>query len=345
MRSRRGFTLIELLVVIAIIAILIALLLPAVQQAREAARRTQCRNNMKQIGLAMHNYESTHGVFPSGRLERPGDTKWVSWGVMILPYIDQAPMYNLYNQDLRWNHQGNAAVTGTPLAVYLCPSVPGSGRFDRNTVNTALPGGLNAYAGGNTPPAAAGDYASVNRAGTELWTRRGLPAPSASQVNGIIARPAESPQSRMRDCVDGLSNTIMMTENAGAPQWYTAGGPGQLGTNPGQGGTGVQTGGGPANVALVTGTTLLAEGTGWADPDRNMTVSGAAISGADLYRTGRAPIGPLNVTNESEPFGFHEGGIMVTMGDGGVKFISENIDVGLFAGSLTRAGGEVGTLE
>ncbi len=105
-RQARGFTLIELLVVIAIIAILISLLLPAVQQAREAARRSQCRNNMKQIGLAMHNYESTHGVFPSGRLERPGDTKWVSWGVMILPYVDQAPLYNQYNQNLRWNAAG-----------------------------------------------------------------------------------------------------------------------------------------------------------------------------------------------------------------------------------------------
>ena len=321
----RGFTLIELLVVIAIIAILISLLLPAVQQAREAARRSQCRNNMKQIGLAMHNYESTHGVFPSGRLERPGDTKWVSWGVMILPYVDQAPLYNQYNQNLRWNAPGNAAVTGTSLSVYLCPSVPGSGRFDRNPSTS--------YAGSNTPPAAAADYGSVNRAGTELWTLRGLPAPAASAVNGIIARPAESPQSRMRDCTDGLSNTIMIMENAGAPQWYNAAGPGQTSQVA------------AANVAVVSGTSLLAEGTGWADPDRNMTVSGAATSGVDMFRTGRNPVAPINVTNESEPVGFHEGGNMCTMGDGSVKFISENIDIGAFAASLTRAGGEVISLE
>jgi len=324
-RRKRGFTLIELLVVIAIIAILISLLLPAVQQAREAARRSQCRNNMKQLGLAMHNYESTHGVFPSGRLERPGDTKWVSWGVMILPYVDQAPLYNLYNQNLRWNAPGNAAVTGTQLSVYLCPSVPVSGRFDRNPSTS--------YAGSNTPPAAGADYGSVNRAGTELWTARGLTAPGAAQLNGIIARPAESPQSRMRDCTDGLSNTIMIMENAGAPEWFNATGRGQT----------VQVT--AANVAIVTGTTMLAEGTGWADPDRNMTVSGAATSGVDQFRTGRAPLAPINVTNESEPFGFHEGGNMATMGDGSVKFISENIDIGAFAASLTRAGGEVVSLE
>jgi prepilin-type N-terminal cleavage/methylation domain-containing protein len=330
----RGFTLIELLVVIAIIAILISLLLPAVQQAREAARRSQCRNNMKQIGLAMHNYEATHNVFPPGRLERPGDSKWVSWGVMILPYVDQAPLYNRYNHDLRWNAAGNAAVTGTSLSVYLCPSVPGSGRFDRNTA--AL------YSGANTPPAAAADYGSTSRVATIFWTSLGLPAPAASALNGIMARPAESPQSRMRDCTDGLSNTIMVTENAGAPQWYNTAGPGQLGSNPGQQGA---VGSGSGATVFVSGSTLLAEGTGWADPDRNMTVSGAATSGADMYKTGRVPLAPLNVTNDSEPFGFHEGGIMATMGDGSVKFISENIDLLTFAGSITRAGSEVISLE
>jgi prepilin-type N-terminal cleavage/methylation domain-containing protein len=90
MLRRRGFTLIELLVVIAIIAVLIALLLPAVQQAREAARRSQCKNNMKQLGLAMHNYHDTLTVFPMGVLtdDRP------NWRVFLLPYLDQAPLYN-----------------------------------------------------------------------------------------------------------------------------------------------------------------------------------------------------------------------------------------------------------
>ena len=99
-KLRRAFTLIELLVVIAIIAILIALLLPAVQQAREAARRTQCRNNLKQIGIGMHNYHETHGEFPNNydssrdfRASIQHEGSGVSWITMMLPFIDQAPMY------------------------------------------------------------------------------------------------------------------------------------------------------------------------------------------------------------------------------------------------------------
>ncbi len=93
-RKNRGFTLIELLVVIAIIAILVALLLPAVQQAREAARRTQCKNNLKQLGIAIHNYHDVAGMFPGNITQSPGSYRNASWLTMILPYIDQAPAYN-----------------------------------------------------------------------------------------------------------------------------------------------------------------------------------------------------------------------------------------------------------
>src|SRR4051794_7951368 len=119
-KKNRGFTLIELLVVIAIIAVLIALLLPAVQQAREAARRTQCKNNLKQIGLALANYESTFTSFPPARIGRYAngisgtwDDGWASWAVMILPYLEQSNLYNQYNVNLRWNDIGNASIVGT----------------------------------------------------------------------------------------------------------------------------------------------------------------------------------------------------------------------------------------
>ena len=130
MRSR-GFTLIELLVVIAIIAVLIALLLPAVQQAREAARRTQCRNNMHQIGLALHNYHDVHGCFPSSVVF--GCVYWdnchagcqhqgTTFLTMILPFMDEAAVYNAYNMDLRCSNSGNTTVTRVLLSSFLCPS-------------------------------------------------------------------------------------------------------------------------------------------------------------------------------------------------------------------------------
>ena len=140
-----GFTLIELLVVIAIIAVLIALLLPAVQSAREAARRTQCTNNLKQIGLALHGYHDTNGVFPPGYLILPGgnvlmgtpeplthDTGpgW-AWGSLILPYVEQSPVHASLNFNLPCWRPANTTGAGTSLGIFHCPSVSeGSKTYD-----------------------------------------------------------------------------------------------------------------------------------------------------------------------------------------------------------------------
>ncbi len=125
-QSRAAFTLIELLVVIAIIAILIALLLPAVQQAREAARRTQCKNNLKQIGLALQNFHATYDAFPgavSGTLN--GVTATHYWGAQILPYVDQNPLAGIYDYTVRFNDAKNQAAVQYPLSFMSCPSTPG----------------------------------------------------------------------------------------------------------------------------------------------------------------------------------------------------------------------------
>src|SRR6476661_8060061 len=123
MRSlRRGFTLIELLVVIAIIAVLVALLLPAVQQAREAARRSQCKNNLKQIGLALHNYHDVNGCFPPAYIADENGKPMHSWRVLILPYLDQAALHTEYNFSEPWDGPNNSRLLARRPAVYACPS-------------------------------------------------------------------------------------------------------------------------------------------------------------------------------------------------------------------------------
>src|SRR5438477_2970944 len=119
---RRGFTLIELLVVIAIIAVLIALLLPAVQSAREAARRAQCVHNLKQIGLAMHNYRSANDAFPMPAITDKNGKPLLSWRVAILPFIEQGELYNKFHTDEPWDSPHNKALLKEMPPTYLCPS-------------------------------------------------------------------------------------------------------------------------------------------------------------------------------------------------------------------------------
>ncbi|MES2788346.1 MAG: DUF1559 domain-containing protein [Planctomycetota bacterium] len=181
---RRGFTLIELLVVIAIIAVLISLLLPAVQQAREAARRTQCKNNMKQLALAMHNYHDTYNVFPNGTSD-----KMYSPFVAVMPYIDLSNNIRSYNFNESYSSPTNVLVINQTLPVFLCPSM---------TIPRAVPELTCPEAG------AAGSYAVS--AGTTARGFDGVFIPNASYdaVNGRVVRIA--------DITDGTSNTLFLGE-------------------------------------------------------------------------------------------------------------------------------------
>jgi len=141
-KSYRGFTLIELLVVIAIIAVLISLLLPAVQSAREAARRAQCVNNLKQIGLGLHNYHQTNNVLPygTGVCCTPAGGNWTTF---ILPYMEQIQLYNALNQNLGYNTVANRSICQTVISTFVCPSDPEAAqpimtRFAAHNVNPAL---------------------------------------------------------------------------------------------------------------------------------------------------------------------------------------------------------------
>ncbi len=189
---RAGFTLIELLVVIAIIAILIALLLPAVQQAREAARRTQCTNNLKQIGLAFHNYHDSFSKFPLSSIET-GNSRSSAF-VAVLPYLDQTNAYQLYNFSLGNSDPANLAVVSQRIPAYLCPSA---------VIRRPVP-----ISGCDANDRAPGTYA-VSIGSGDPWGTFASGAPH----NGAIVN-AGSGSTSLRDITDGASHTFLAGESA-----------------------------------------------------------------------------------------------------------------------------------
>jgi prepilin-type N-terminal cleavage/methylation domain-containing protein len=197
MRRTRGFTIIELLVVIAIIAILIALLLPAVQQAREAARAVSCKNHLKQLSLALHNYESTHRVYPPGYLYAPGpqgNHLGFGWGAMLLPYLEQSPLYAEFDFHRPVWHASNRAPRERHLAVFLCPSDPVS--EDGFIEMPAAPPeryAMASYVANFGPPDLDDDQ---------------------EQRDGMFSRNSRT---RVRDVTDGLTQTLALGERVNGP--------------------------------------------------------------------------------------------------------------------------------
>ena len=294
---RRGFTLIELLVVIAIIAVLIALLLPAVQQAREAARRAQCQNNLKQLGLALHNYHGVHGVFPAATMitrNSPactsmgiGTYQGYGWGVMILPFIELGNVYEHFDFNVEYNVAPSVDLQagGMPVAAFICPS--SAFTHDRCTFTGSIdrPTGQ-----GGSDDLSRTDYTPVmdSRDWTcdDVWPRR--------DHNGVLGHFSEI---GIKDIIDGTSNTLLFGEEAG---------------------------GAPASYNCHTWVTFDAMDTsrGINDP-ATTTPSGGAWHFRD---TGFSS--------------YHTGGAYFLLGDGSVRFISENISQVTLAGLTTRLGGE-----
>ena len=322
---RRGFTLVELLVVIAIIGILVGLLLPAVQAAREAARRKQCQNNLKQIGLALHSFENVYQYFPNAYVYLSQNDPAVSnptvarYGqsafVLILPYLENAALFGSIQQTNNTSFfnpanlpppGGTNTAYSTPLPGFLCPSVPGDATTD---YTKALAASFNNF--GLTINYPDGmifgrtDYAPD--AGTEL----GAMGISITAAASIITQPPAFP-TRFSDIIDGSSNTIMVVEDAARPPFYGNHGRINDGPNPQGGGA-------------------------WADPLNYIATNGSVADGS-----GFVP-GPcaVNCSNDSEIFSFHPGGSNVLFGDGGVRFISDNLNLQQVAALLSKAGGEV----
>lgn len=302
-----GFTLIELLVVIAIIAVLIALLLPAVQQAREAARRSSCRNNMKQLGLALHNYHDTFKTFPYG-----WDTRGMLWSGHVLPYMDQANIYNTLifqesgpgNWDL--DTSPNEAACETVIPTFICPSLPKNFQYDYNGIDKRV---VASYRGN------AGSLASSDDASTSASIMPGTISLESMNLDGIFSACSRT---NIAHITDGTSNTILLGESQSDPDfvkdgqgmdWWYIGSPqtDPCACNGGTGGT---------EFTEAVGTTIL---------NMNLRDINPAANGSLLEIT----------------FGsWHEGGAFFNLCDGSVRFISENIDLNLYKAISSRQGGE-----
>ena len=287
MRQRSAFTLVELLVVIAIIAVLIALLIPAVQKVREAANRTSCQNNLKQIGIGVHAYHDSHSLLPQNHrpVAAAATTVRERWFTKILPYIDQSVLWNQYDESSNWDSSatttppaaagfpGNLAIAQTPLQIAVCPSAPDTNRVDYNPAN----------AGWTGPSVAVTDYAGVYGVHPLFWAANGLTAPT--NPYGAITNNvgADKTPISLTDIIDGASNTIIVAESAGRPYVYASGGVRQS----------------------LDVTTVEVNGGGWVRPASEIWLIGFANKG------GTTPGGPYAVNAAN---GLNAGGVYPVVG-------------------------------
>jgi prepilin-type N-terminal cleavage/methylation domain-containing protein/prepilin-type processing-associated H-X9-DG protein len=326
-RRRRAFTLVELLVVLAILAVLLGLLLPAVQKVREAAARVQCANNLKQIGLACHNYESALRGLPPSRVTKnnnnppyiPPNTGRGNVLAYLLPYIEQDNVMRSYVSSRDWCDPVNTSsgVLKTPFKLYQCPSSPGQPRFSTETNVPYLIGFTPPYPDSVNPSPVEGfvsDYTSLVQV-----TSSGKSAVGLNLVPGYSTTNAPGPGAMRQNSVtplvtisDGTSSTTLFAEQAGRPRLYYA----DRSADP------------SATVKDAI----------WASHDNAIKVTGSDLTG----RTGSGG-GPcvINCNNVADVYSFHPGGANVLFADGSVHFLSQNVAAATLVYLVTGSGGEV----
>jgi prepilin-type N-terminal cleavage/methylation domain-containing protein len=313
MRLRHGFTLIELLVVIAIIAVLISLLLPAVQSAREAARRASCSNNLKQIGIAMHNYADVQGGFPPSAFApertsvRPNLEQFGGWCVQVLGYLEQPQVFNAYNFSLGFHLPDNQTAVNTVLGVFICPSTPRP---------QAPVFGLVQFTGGSGSPnmslsAAPGDYFTA-RSYIEQW----YATPFVEHV-GAVDQAVHTPLSRI---TDGLSNTLLAYECSGKPEYRVRG----------RFVHGFPT---PDSPYVIDHYWDFGPWAGY----QNMRI--VSFTGGQYEYDGPCVINCHNGWNSV--YSFHPGGVDTLVCDGSVRFLKESAAKPVIKAFVTRAEGEI----
>jgi prepilin-type N-terminal cleavage/methylation domain-containing protein/prepilin-type processing-associated H-X9-DG protein len=334
-RKRRGFTLVELLVVIAIIGVLVALLLPAIQAARSAARRMQCANNLKQIGIATLNFENakkrlpsaytnplgfwngTKYVYKSDEMEfylfglrdvespeysDPLDIRQHNYIAFILPYLEQLSVANIYHLDSHFSDAKNVPARMTNLAIVRCPETPEPTREATKGDGTTFKTG---------PPH---DYSVCNYFEPGAITTLGTRISKRTRYLGMLQRVP----TKIKDITDGMSNTWMMFEDAGRPDYW------EQGTM-------------YPNSSLFHNATQLGR-------MKDHGVSGASWADMDSYYWVHDVCGSeqmMNCHNNNEIYSFHAGGCQFLYGDGAVRFVQQDISAESFVSLFTRDDGDI----